>query len=210
MLPPMPGAAAIPSEDEVLASIRPCPIAMVVTNPRLRDNPIIAANDAFSSLTGYPERDILGRNCRFLAGPQTESWLTDRIRESLHLARPILTEILNYRSDGSTFRNALVIAPMLDGEGHPVYFIGSQVDVGEESRSPCAQRRRRAVELVKGLSPRQRQILAEVAAGYRNKQIAWRISLSEKTVKMHRALLLERLGVSTTAEAIRVAVEAGL
>jgi DNA-binding CsgD family transcriptional regulator len=36
------------------------------------------------------------------------------------------------------------------------------------------------------------------------------LGLSEQTVKMHRALLLQRLGVTTTAEAIRIAVEAGL
>ena len=48
-----------------------------------------------------------------------------------------------------------------------------------------------------------------MALGYRNKQIAWRLSLSEKTVKMHRQLLLGNLGVSTTADAIRIAVEAG-
>ena len=49
-----------------------------------------------------------------------------------------------------------------------------------------------------------------MAAGQRNKQIAWRLGLSEKTVKMHRALLLDKLGVKTTADAIRLAVEAGL
>ena len=49
-----------------------------------------------------------------------------------------------------------------------------------------------------------------MAAGYRNKQIAWRLSLSEKTVKMHRTLMLGKLGVATSADAIRIAVEAGL
>jgi DNA-binding NarL/FixJ family response regulator len=48
-----------------------------------------------------------------------------------------------------------------------------------------------------------------MAQGYRNKQIAWRLSVSEKTVKMHRQLLLGNLRVSTTADAIRIAVEAG-
>jgi hypothetical protein len=46
--------------------------------------------------------------------------------------------------------------------------------------------------------------------GYRNKQIAHTLSISEKTVKMHRELLLQRLGATTTADAIRIAVEAGL
>jgi DNA-binding NarL/FixJ family response regulator len=60
------------------------------------------------------------------------------------------------------------------------------------------------------LPRRQHQVLELMASGLLNKQIAWELKISEKTVKMHRALLLERLGVSTTAEAIRIAVEAGL
>ncbi|WP_343070229.1 LuxR C-terminal-related transcriptional regulator [Sphingomonas sediminicola] len=43
-----------------------------------------------------------------------------------------------------------------------------------------------------------------------SKQIAWDLKISEKTVQMHRAHLLKRLGVATSAEAIRLAVEAGL
>ena len=49
-----------------------------------------------------------------------------------------------------------------------------------------------------------------MARGYRNKQIAWRLSISEKTVKMHRGLMLEKLGLATSADAIRLAIEAGL
>ena len=66
------------------------------------------------------------------------------------------------------------------------------------------------MELVRRLSPRQRDVLWEMARGYRNKQIAWKLVLSEKTVKMHRSILLNKLGIMTSAEAIRVAVEAGL
>ena len=56
----------------------------------------------------------------------------------------------------------------------------------------------------------QAQVLRAMAAGLLNKKIAWQLKIREKTVKMHRALLIERLGVTTSAEAIRVAVEAGL
>ncbi len=49
-----------------------------------------------------------------------------------------------------------------------------------------------------------------MATGLLNKQIAYRLGIAEKTVKMHRSLMLDRLGGLTTAEAIRVAVEAGL
>ena len=205
-------AVTVAADEEValLASIRLSPIATVITNPRLPDNPVVAANPAFCALTGYDEAEIVGRNCRFLAGKDTEPALTDRIREAVRSLRPSLTELLNYRKDGSPFRNAVLIAPIFDPEGQAAWFLGSQVEVGDEAEAPLALRQQRAQDLVRTLSPRQRQVLKEMAAGYRNKQIAWRLSLSEKTVKMHRGLLLGKLGVTTTADAIRVAVEAGL
>ncbi|HET9640908.1 MAG TPA: LuxR C-terminal-related transcriptional regulator [Allosphingosinicella sp.] len=198
-------------EEQALAdSIRLSPIATVLSNPRLPDNPIVAANTAFCELTGYEESEIVGRNCRFLAGPDTEPWLTERIRQALRALRPSLTEILNYRKDGSAFRNAVLIAPLFGGNGEAAWFLGSQVEVDAGSAAPLALRRQRAAGLAATLSPRQREVLKEMAAGQRNKQIAWSLGLSEKTVKMHRALLLEKLGAKTTADAIRLAVEAGL
>ena len=196
--------------EALLASIRLSPIATVITNPRLPDNPVVAANAAFCALTGYQEEEIVGRNCRFLAGEETEPWQSERIRELIRTRTPGIAELLNYRRDGTPFRNAVLIAPVFGAEGEPDWFLGSQVDVGGPAETPPALRHQRAAAMVAGLSPRQRQVLGEMAAGHRNKQIAWRLQLSEKTVKMHRAILLEKLGVATTADAIRIAVEAGL
>jgi hypothetical protein len=198
-----------PAGDEALfASIRLSPIATVVTNPRLPDNPVVATNEAFCRLTLYCEDEIVGRNCRFLAGEATEPGQTERIRAAVRSLKPTLTELLNYRKDGSAFRNAVLVAPLFDADGEVAWFLGSQVEVA--SQAPSASRRERSAGLVASLSPRQREVLREMAAGYRNKQIAWRLSLSEKTVKMHRGLLLAKLGVQTSADAIRIAVEAGL
>lgn len=202
--------APMSMETRLLDSITLSPIATVVTNPRLADNPIIGTNTAFSDLTGYPEAEIVGRNCRFLAGPKTEPWLSQRIREAVAQRQPTLTEILNYRRDGTTFRNAVLVAPIFDADGELAYFLGSQVDIGDDPQAPQALRRTRAVEMVAELSPRQLQILRRMAGGLRNKQIAYDLGLSEKTVKMHRALMLERLGAATSADAVRIAVEAGL
>jgi PAS domain S-box-containing protein len=201
--------AAGGDEQALFASIDLSPIATVITNPRLDDNPVVAANPAFRALTGYEEAEILGRNCRFLAGEATEHSGTELLRESIRSLTPSLCELLNYKKDGTPFRNAVLIAPILDPEGKPAWFLGSQVEVGAGSEAPLALRQQRARQLVGKLPPRQRQVLGEMAQGYRNKQIAWRLSLSEKTVKMHRQLLLGNLGVSTTADAIRTAVEAG-
>ncbi len=206
----MAGSGTDREEQALAESIRLSPIATVLSNPRLPDNPIVAANSAFCALTGYEESEIVGRNCRFLAGPDTEPWLTERIRQALRDLRPSLTEILNYRKDGTAFRNAVLIAPLFGPDGEPAWFLGSQVEVDSGSAAPLALRQQLAAGLAATLSPLQRELLKEMAAGQRNKQIAWRLGLSEKTIKMHRALLLEKLGVKTTADAIRLAVEAGL
>jgi PAS domain S-box-containing protein len=186
------------------------PIASVISDPRVKDNPIIACNAAFMALTGYAEADIVGRNCRFLAGPATEPWLTDAIRDGVRRHAPVLVEILNYKRDGTPFRNAVLVAPIFDADGELEFFLGSQVELAAGSPTTTANRRIAAAIAVKALPRRQREVLAEMALGYMNKQIAHRLGLSEQTVKMHRAALMPRIGATTTADAIRIAVEAGL
>lgn len=195
---------------QLIETVGASPLAMVVSNPRLPDNPIEVANAAFCNLTGYAESDIVGRNCRFLAGESTEPWVTGEIRAALRDRRPLLVDILNYKKDGTPFRNGVMITPLFDPEGGLAWFLGSQVDLGEPSADRLSGRRGRAAALVADLPPRQKEVLESMARGLLNKQIAWEMKISEKTVKMHRALLLERLGVATSAEAIRIAVEAGL
>ncbi len=201
---------ALHLDGRLAALIADSPIASVISNPRIADNPIIACNASFIELTGYPENEIVGRNCRFLAGPATEPWLTDTIRGGVRKHRPVLVEILNYKRDGTPFRNAVLVAPIFDDDGVLEYFLGSQVELEADAPGPNSSRRMASAMLVKDLSPRQHEVLEQMAKGYLNKQIAYNLSLSEKTVKMHRALVMERLGVATTADAIRIAVEAGL
>ena len=197
------------ADEQLLESVGLSPIATVISNPRRPDNPLEVANSAFCSLTGYTESEIIGRNCRFLAGALTEPWITDRIRDAIAARRPVLADILNYRRDGSPFRNAVLVSPLFDEEGRLAWFLGSQVDLGVDSGIQFDARRARSVSLVKSLPGRRRQVLELMARGLLNKQIAWELKISEKTVKMHRALLLEQLGVTTSADAIRIAVEAG-
>lgn len=197
-------------DEKLLEVIGLSPVASVISNPRRPDNPIEVANPAFCRLTGYKESDIVGRNCRFLAGAATEPWLTDRIRDGIARRTSVLVDILNYRSDGSSFRNAVLISPLFDADGELAWFLGSQVELGDDSTRLFDARREQAAGLVAALPPRQRQVLEQLSRGLLNKQIAHRLGISEKTVKMHRALLLEKLGVRTSADAIRIAVEAGL
>ena len=189
--------------------IEASPIAAVISNPRLPDNPIIECNAAFVALTGYTREDIIGRNCRFLSGKDTETELTEELRAGIRERRPVMVEILNYKKDGTPFRNAVMVAPIFDVEGELEYFLGSQVEVQDGTATAGGAREQAAKDRVATLSSRQREILISMAAGKLNKQIAYEFGLSERTVKMHRSAVIRALGVRTSADAIRLAVEAG-
>ncbi|MXP29437.1 PAS domain-containing protein [Porphyrobacter algicida] len=181
-------------------------VAAVVSDPRLPDNPIVACNEAFIWLTGFEHAEVIGRNCRFLRGEKTEPQKTELLRQAIQERRPAMVELVNYRKDGSKFRNAVMIAPLFDDDGSLQYFLGSQIaiDDGQEIR------RQKARSKIGSLSNRQRQIIEFLVKGQLNKQIAHELGLTERTIKMHRAALLKSLDVRTVAEAIRIAVEAGL
>ena len=191
------------------AMITHSPVPFTICNPRLDDNPIVACNTAFVELTGYEESEIIGRNCRFLAGEDTDPEQTQLIVNAVRAHEPLLVRLLNYKKDGTPFRNALMIAPIFGDEGELVYFLGSQMDISD-AQSISFERQEMAIKLVELLSPQQKRVLAQVAKGYRNKQIAHNLQISVSTVKMHRAEALAKMNLSTSAEAIRVAVEAGL
>ncbi|OYW48021.1 MAG: histidine kinase [Novosphingobium sp. 28-62-57] len=185
------------------------PTAAVISNPRLPDNPIIACNDAFVELTGYSREEIIGRNCRFLRGPTTEDDKARILREGIWRKQPVMVEILNYKKDGTRFRNAVMVAPIFDAAGEVEYYLGSQVEITEDLGQANDVRRNEAADRVERLSRRQKEILVLMAAGKLNKQIAYELGLSERTVKMHRSAVLKGLDVKTSADAIRVAIEAG-
>ncbi len=197
-------------ETALFASIEHSPIATVVTDLNLPDNPIVAVNRAFCELTGYAPEEVVGRNCRFLAGPSTDRAAQAALRRAIDQHGPLLTELTNYKKDGTAFRNAVMIAPVHGPDGAPTYYLGSQMDVTDEESLPRGLRQQRAAERIRTLTPRQRQVLEQMIQGFRNKQIAAKLGIDEKTVKMHRAGLLTKLGAATSADAIRLGVEAGV
>ncbi|WP_132249509.1 hybrid sensor histidine kinase/response regulator [Methylobacterium segetis] len=115
--------------DIFFAAVETTRMPMIVTDPRRPDNPIVFANRAFTAMTGYGRHELLGRNCRFLQGPETDPDTIDEIRAAVAERREFATEILNYRRDGSTFWNALFVSPIYDAGGELTYFFSSQLDV---------------------------------------------------------------------------------
>ena len=112
-----------------LAAVRATRMPMIITNPRLLDNPTVFVNDAFCRMSGYAREEVLGTNCRFLQGGETDPKTVAMIRQAVQAAEPIKIDIRNHRKDGSAFWNRLLLAPVWDATGQVAYFFASQVDV---------------------------------------------------------------------------------
>ncbi|KAF3787275.1 Phototropin-1 [Nymphaea thermarum] len=103
----------------------------VITDPRLPDNPIIFASDSFLELTEYTREEILGKNCRFLQGPETDPATVKKIRHALDTETSVTVQLLNYTKTGKKFWNLFHLQPMRDHKGEVQYFIGVQLDGSE-------------------------------------------------------------------------------
>jgi PAS domain S-box-containing protein len=104
----------------------------VISDPSMPDNPIVYASQGFLSLTGYTLEQVLGRNCRFLQGPETDPRTVDRIRKGIEKGEDTTVVLLNYRNDGSTFWNQFFVAALRDGDGNVVNYLGVQCKVSED------------------------------------------------------------------------------
>lgn len=110
--------------------------SVVISDPSRRDNPLIYVSEEFERQTGYPPEDALGRNCRFLQGPDTDPEAVRAIRQALAAETEITTDLLNYRKDGTPFWNRLRIRPLFDERGHCQYFVGAQNPIPVEDVRP--------------------------------------------------------------------------
>lgn len=85
--------------------------------------------------------------------------------------------------------------------------------VAEESRGMLGSAKLReamARSRVRRLTKREREVLAGVADGLSNRLIGERLAISPRTVEIHRANMLNKMGANHTSEAIRIAIEASL
>ncbi|SDY13872.1 PAS domain S-box-containing protein [Halobellus clavatus] len=106
-------------------------LGVVITDASQEDNPIIYLNEGFEELTGYDEEEVLGRNCRFLQGEDTNPDTVAAIREAVDTGESISTDILNYDADGNPFWNLLEIFPIADETGDITNFVGFQREISD-------------------------------------------------------------------------------
>ena len=102
---------------------------IVITDATAPDNPISYVSPGFEHMTGYAASEVIGRNCRFLQGKDTDRAVVAEVREAIRKGVPCDLELLNYLKDGTPFWNALSISPVRDDVGRLTNFIGVQTDV---------------------------------------------------------------------------------
>ena len=103
-------------------------IGIMVTDPHQPDNPITYANPGFARMTGYDQHEVLGRNCRFLQGEDTDPKTISLIREAIRESSEIEVLVVNYRKNGEPFLNRLLIAPIQDENDNLTAFFAVQRD----------------------------------------------------------------------------------
>ena len=115
--------------------------AFVLTDAMTPDLPLTWVNPSFTITTGYRFEEAVGRNCRFLQGPDTDPEQVRRLREALSAGQDATVVLLNYRKDGSTFWNQVTISPVLDALGTVTHYVGIQSDVTERVEADGALER---------------------------------------------------------------------
>lgn len=121
------------------AAITNMNVGVIITDPAQPDNPVIFVNAGFTRITGYDADQVIGRNCRFLQGPETNVVDVQDMRRAVHNIRSYTGTVLNYRQDGTPFWNEIKIRPIFDSQGQLINFVGLMHDVTTRKEAEKAQ-----------------------------------------------------------------------
>ena len=102
---------------------------VVITDIKQDDNPLVYVNAGFENVTGYSRDEVLGKNCKFLQGEDTDQAQLEILRHSIKEGRDCKIILRNYRKNGTMFYNELVVSPVKDEKDEVSHFIGVQTDV---------------------------------------------------------------------------------
>ena len=102
---------------------------VAIADMQVEDQPLIYINKGFEKISGYTRDEVIGQNCRFLQGDDTEQPQLELLRHALREGEDVMVTLRNYRKDGTIFYNELYLSPIKDSNGKVTHFIGVQNDV---------------------------------------------------------------------------------
>jgi hypothetical protein len=115
-----------------VGSIIGSPVSVAIGNPYLPDCPVIGISDGFSTLTGYSDEDIVGRNCRMLSEECDIPFaVRSKMRNSVASGVECVVVVLNKRKTGTFFHNMVYLCQIM--VGHRRYMVGIQANEMTES-----------------------------------------------------------------------------
>ncbi|MGI4790105.1 MAG: PAS domain-containing protein [Janthinobacterium lividum] len=163
---------------------------IVIADPRQPDCPIVYTNEAFLRMTGYSQADVIGHNCRFLQGAETDPEAILELREAVQQQRGCQVQILNYRKDETTFWNEVTVSPVWDRQGKLTHFVGIQTDT--TARHEADGERLRLLEIATRQAAELTAVIEAMPAG---------VYLgTENGIILSNSRGLEILGVDSAAE----------
>lgn len=152
-----------PPESRIFAqAVLSSGLAITLADMRRPDQPLVFVNRAFETLSGYSAAQVIGRNCRFLQGDETDPAELQRLRDALLSEQACAVELVNYTRSGERFVNALHLGPIFDENGTLAYYFGSQWDVTAQRELSASLAREQ--ERADRLSQRLRDAFALVNA----------------------------------------------
>jgi PAS domain S-box-containing protein len=110
--------------------------AVVIVDATAPDMPITYVNAHFERMTGYHKSEIIGRNCRFLQGKETNQEGLKTLRAALKSRESCHVTLKNFRKDGSMFINELYMSPVFNEASELTHFIGMQHEATNKSFAP--------------------------------------------------------------------------
>lgn len=186
-------------------------LAVAISDPRVPDTPLIWVSPSFEQLTGYPGREVVGRNCRFLQGPDTDPEAVSRMRSGMVAGETTGATLLNYRRDGSAFYNHFFVSPVYDADGALAHLVSVQSDVTErvlvarerDAAQALARRAGAQAERAHYLAERARTAQAGAEEARRSAQLLLALSEAmtatstvDDVARTITAVLVDRLGAS--------------
>lgn len=181
--------------------------AIVISDATTPDCPVIYANPAFESMTGYSADEVVGRNCRFLQGRDRDQAARSIIREALADGRPIRAVLRNYKKNEQLFYNELFLDVIRDKRGRVTHFVGCQNKIDNPNE---ALLRQNALLGFEQLTPDEREAFRLMTSGYTNEMLAEAMGISEDSAQRRWTRVFGKFGINDITLLVRFAIALGI